>query len=397
MRVRGSIAALLGAVAVGAAIVAVPYGAHAALQTAGLLAGCGAAGLLLAHAAVGWRWRLVGLRRQFAVAATVVAGTTLVAVMTGAAEMFVSDHDATLVGAVVIGATVIALRSAQLLSAGVLGDIDRVRGALASVGEGRRDVRVALRGRDELAELASAVTLMIERLSAEEQRREDADRARRDLVAAVSHDLRTPIASLRLIAEAVEDGIVEGEYLHEMQIHLRALSLMIDDLFELSRLEAGDIAWTMERLELADLVDETVSAMQSQARSRSVAVDAEIPTGLGAARGDPARVQRVLFNLLQNAIQHTPADGTVTVRAESAADRIEIEVSDTGTGIAAEDRSRVFEPFVRGGDDRSRGSAGAGLGLAIARAIVERHGGDIWLAEGDRGTRIRFSLPALAS
>ncbi len=110
--------------------------------------------------------------------------------------------------------------------------------------------------------------------------------------------------------------------------------------------------------------------------------------------GDPERLQRVLFNLIQNAIRHTPADGSVTVFTEPVGDRLEVEVADTGPGIAAEERERVFEPFRRGNGDTGGGDGGAGLGLAISRAIVEAHGGRIWLEPADAGTRVRFSLPA---
>jgi signal transduction histidine kinase len=179
-----------------------------------------------------------------------------------------------------------------------------------------------------------------------------------------------------------------------MQTHISALSSMIDDLFELSRLEAGDIEWSMQQVEIAHLVDEAVAAMRPQAQSRGVEVVAELPADPAIARADPERLQRVLFNLIQNAIRHTPADGSVTVRAERAAGAVEIEVADTGEGIAPDERERVFEAFVRGGANDARSGDGAGLGLAIARAIVEAHGGRIWLAPSQRGTRVRFSVPA---
>ena len=119
---------------------------------------------------------------------------------------------------------------------------------------------------------------------------------------------------------------------------------------------------------------------------------AELSPALAAARADPEKLQRVLFNLIQNAIHHTPPDGSVTVRAEGIGDTIEIEVADTGTGIAGEHRARVFEPFYRA--DGARTTDGAGLGLAVSRAIVEAHGGSIWLADAAVGTRVRFRLPA---
>jgi signal transduction histidine kinase len=358
---------------------------------------CGAGGLVLAHLAVAWRRSLGGLRRQFGFAAAIALAITLAAVIAAAERMFVSSHDATLVSAVVIGAAVVAVRAAQLLSAGVARDVDSVRTALTAVGAGERQVVIPSGGCDEVAALAADVEAMVELLRAEEQRRATADQARRDLVAAVSHDLRTPLASLRLLAEAVDDQIVEGEerarYLAQMQTHIRALSSMIDDLFELSRLEAGEIEWSIQQVEVAQLVGETVEAMQPQARSRGVDVVAELPTDPAIARADPERLQRVLFNLIQNALRHTPADGSVTVRAESAVGAVEVEVADTGEGIPPAERERIFEAFVRGGDD-SRSGDGAGLGLAISRAIVEGHGGRIWLAPTERGTRVRFSVPA---
>ncbi len=134
--------------------------------------------------------------------------------------------------------------------------------------------------------------------------------------------------------------------------------------------------------------------MRLQAEVKGVAVLADVPPALLPAHANPEKLQRVLFNLIQNAIRHTPADGSVVVRAEPVADAIEIEVADSGDGIAPDERDRVFTAFYRGGVDAARTSGGAGLGLAISRAIVEAHGGRIWLPETSGGTRIRFSLPA---
>jgi signal transduction histidine kinase len=241
------------------------------------------------------------------------------------------------------------------------------------------------------------VTLRIAALAERERARAAAEETRRELVAAVSHDLRTPIASLRLLVEAIDDGIVDEEtrrrYLATMQTHIGSLSTMIDDLFELSRIEAGDIDWSMRQVELALLLDETVAAMRPEARASGVEIRTELEAESLPARADPERIQRVLFNLIRNAIHHTPADGSVTVRAEATGEGIEIEVADTGEGIPLSERDRVFEPFHRGGPDTTRDSDGAGLGLAISRAIVETHGGRIWIAPGESGTRVRFALP----
>jgi signal transduction histidine kinase len=232
-----------------------------------------------------------------------------------------------------------------------------------------------------------------ERLAAEE-------RARRSLFAAVSHDLRTPITSLQLLVEAIDDEVVSEDarkdYLARLATHVRALSALIDDLFELSRLEAGDIRWSMEQVRIEELVSETVAAMAPSAEAKHVAVRAELDGALPAS-ANPEQIQRVLFNLIQNAIRHTPADGSVVVRAERLGGEVEIEVADTGEGIADADRARVFDAFFQGGARAARSDGGAGRGLVIVRAIVEAHGGRIWLADGrPGGTRVRFSLPAAA-
>lgn len=234
------------------------------------------------------------------------------------------------------------------------------------------------------------------RLAMQERMNREIEAMRRQLVAAASHDLRTPLASLRLLVESIDDGIATGEtrerYLREIRTHVAVLSDLIDDLFELSRIEAGDISWTLGRVELRELIDETVAAMRAPAAERGVRIAADLPAEALLAHANAEKVQRVLFNLIQNAIRHTPADGSVTVRARPLAGGVEVEVDDEGEGIPAEAGDRVFEPFYRG--DAARSDEGAGLGLAISKAIVEAHGGRIWLEPGAPGTRVRFTLDA---
>jgi signal transduction histidine kinase len=241
------------------------------------------------------------------------------------------------------------------------------------------------------AALAAALAV---RLAMEERSRREIEEARRQLVAAASHDLRTPLASLRLLVESIDDGVATGEtrdrYLKEIRTHVGVLSDLIDDLFELSRIEAGDISWTMRQVELHDLIGDTVAAMRAPADERGVSIAADLPPGELVASANAEKVQRVLFNLIQNAIRHTPADGSVTVRASASGGNVEVEVADNGEGVPAGDGERVFEAFYRG--DAARGEDGAGLGLAISRAIVEAHGGKIWLEDGMPGTRVHFTL-----
>jgi signal transduction histidine kinase len=387
---RGSALLVFVAATALAGVVALAYGARDGAITLVLLIVLGALGVLGAHLVAARRGRLGSLRRQFALGVGVAVGQLVVAVAAGAALMFVSSHDAAFVIVLVVFAGLVAVRAATLLAAGVMEDIDGLRATLRAVGDGSRDPSASTRSHDELAELADAANSTIAKL-------DGAERAQRSLIAAVSHDLRTPITSLKLLAAAVDDDIVDEatrrRYLRQMSTHITALSALIDDLFELSRLEAGDIAWSMEQVRLDALVEETVDAMRPQAEAKGIAMTAAVPAELMPAHGDPEKLQRVLFNLIQNAIRHTPADGSVSVLAESAGDHVLVEVSDTGAGIAARDRTRVFEPFFRGGSEAARTRNGAGLGLAISRAIVEAHGGRIWLEDSAAGTRVRFSLP----
>ena len=340
------------------------------------------------------------LSRQLALAVAIVVAPVLIALVVVGLLMVISDHAAVLVAAIVVAAGGLAVLAAKLVADSILQDVGAISRGLTAVGRGERDVRIQTAVGDELDQLARAANAMIERLSAEEAARDQSDAARRDLVAAVSHDLRTPITSLRLLADAVQDEIVDSDtrraYLKRMNTHIDALSALIDDLFELSRLEAGDIGWSLEQVPLRELVGETVEAMRAQAEAKGVAVHAEVPGALAPARANPEKLQRVLFNLIQNAIRHTPADGSVVVRAEPVAGRIEVEVADDGEGIALEEREHVFDAFFRGGTGAARSGAGAGLGLAVSRAIVEAHGGRIWLEDAPAGTRVRFSLPSIS-
>ncbi len=303
-----------------------------------------------AHLLVARRRATGSLGRQFASAVAITVGLVTLGVGVVALLMFISGHDA-LVMAVLL-----------LLAGGLIGVLDLA--ALA-----RRD-RPARRRRGRPPRL----------------------------VAAVSHDLRTPLTSLRLLSEAIEDELVDSDtrrrYLEQMSVHIRSLSALIEDLFELSRLEAGDIQWSLSQVRLDELVEETVEAMRAQADAERVAVRASVPQGLAPARANPEKLQRVLFNLIQNAIRHTPADGSVTVVAESNGSSVEVEVADTGRRANARGpRPRVRALLPRRRRSRPRVGEGTGLGLTICRAIVEAHGGEIWIADSPSGARVRFRLP----
>jgi signal transduction histidine kinase len=395
--VRAGIALLAIAALAGGLVVGVSYSSKDGLLTAAYVVAAGAPVVAAAHLLARRRRAAGSLSRQFTVAIALTVGLVTAGLAVVALLMLLSNHDLLITALLLAFAGALTWYATAVVARDVLGDIESVRDGLRAVGEGRRDVRIDTPGRDELAELAAAVNRMTAQLAEREAERDAADRARRELVAAVSHDLRTPLTSLRLLADAIEDDLVDPEtrrrYVEQMSVHVRSLSGLVDDLFELSRLEAGEIGWSMQRVRLGELVEETVEAMRPAAAAKRVAVRASVNGELAPAHANPEKLQRVLFNLIQNAIRHTPADGSVTVAAEASGERVEIEVADTGEGIASPDRERAFEPFFRGGDRAARAGGGTGLGLTICRAIVEAHGGEIWLVESARGTRVRFSLP----
>jgi signal transduction histidine kinase len=375
---------LLGSVAVGIA----DDSLTAAAQTAAMLAAVGAAALAAGRLLARRRGRIGSLRLLLALATALAVVQLLVAAAAFAGFMFVSAHDALLLSLVAVYCGVVGAAATRPVAEGVIDDIAAVRDGLDAVASGRRELDLGPARSGELGELSRAASAMAAELGAQED-------AHRRLLSAVSHDLRTPITSLRLLADGLREGVIppaeRDAALDRMAVHLRALSRLIDDLFELTRLEAGEVSWSMQQVELPVLVDETIDAMRPAAAAKGVAVHARLAAGIAPVAADPERLQRVLFNLIQNAIRHTPADGSVTVFAEPFGDRLEVEVADTGPGIAAAERDRIFEPFRRGAGDAA-GDDGAGLGLAISRAIVEAHGGRIWLEPGGLGTRVRFTI-----
>ena len=394
---RVGILAVTGVALAAAGVCLAAYGLHAGwtclavLLPAGVLSVLGVEGFLRSRASLG------GIRRQLSLGGAVVVGQLLLASALFVVLMTSTTKDGVFTAVLAAYAGVLGVWSARAISRRVLGDIDELRSGLEAIGDGTNGVHIATQGHDELALVARDIEALAARLASEERSRARLEKARRELLAAISHDVRTPVTSLRLLSEALDDELVDGakrrEYVTRIGVHVRALGALIDDLFELSRLEAGDIRWTMERVPLRDLVLETVDAMRAQAEAGSVSMRAELTADVEAARANPEQIQRVLFNLIQNAIRHTPADGSVTVRAHSVPEAVEVEVADTGEGIPAAERERVFEAFVQGSSRAARSDTSAGLGLAISRAIVEAHGGRIWIENARIGTSVRFSLP----
>ena len=225
---------------------------------------------------------------------------------------------------------------------------------------------------------------------------ENLERSRRDLVANVSHELKTPIAAIRAHLENLLDGVEQPDpkTLQVMLTQTERLSRLIEQLLELSRLESGELPLLREETPLAPLVTQVLSEIEVARSDRGVVVESALPTDLPPVDADRERVHQVLFNLVDNAVRFTPSGGAVTVSAQRHNGSVEIRVADTGVGIPPEHLPRLFERFYRADPARSREDGGTGIGLAIARSVVEAHGGHIRAeSELGEGSVFTFDLP----
>ncbi len=288
--------------------------------------------------------------------------------------------------AVTAASALTAVVAALVVARSIADAVDRVRVASTELARGSLDARAPSGGPTEIADLANAFNEMGENL----QRLFD---SRRELVAWASHDLRTPLANMQAMLEALEDGLAgPEEYVPALREQVRVLSQLVEDLFELARIDAGVLTLELRQLPVAPVVSSSLRGVEAEARLRHVRLASDVEEGL-TARFAPEKVERVLMNLLTNALRHTPNDGAVAIRVEPVAGEVQVAVEDTGEGLDQEARARMFERFWRG--DRSRTTRGAGLGLAIARGLVEAHGGRIWAEDREGGgARICFTLPA---
>jgi signal transduction histidine kinase len=294
-----------------------------------------------------------------------------------------ADLKILVVAAAAASAAVIA---SLVLARSIARSISRVGASAEQLATGDLTARAPSGGALEVARLAESFNAMAASL-------EQLFDARRELVAWASHDLRAPVASMQAMVEALEDGLAEPEdYLPMLREQVRALSLLVDDLFELARIDAGALTLELRRVDVASFVNSAVRLLEPEALARGVELTAAIDEDATAAVA-PEKIERVLYNLVTNALRHTPSDGSVAVHARRLEGEVLVQVADTGEGLTPEAAERMFERFWRA--DRARSSAGAGLGLAIARGIVEAHGGRIWaenLPQG--GAQVSFTLPA---
>ena len=355
---------------------------------AGVVAG---AGVVLVRAA---RRRSV---RAALMSVAVISVLSVVAGVAGTAKaMFISAHDLQVVIPVSAVAGAVGLVVALALGAAVVRDVEVVRASARALGgaRGSREARtVVIR---ELAEIDGEIAGAAARLAEAARREQALEASRRELVAWVSHDLRTPLAGLRAMAEALEDGVAADpdRYHRQIRREVDRMADMVDDLFELSRIQAGAVGLTTGAVDLRELVDDVVAGSAPMAEAGGVRLG--VVTESAQVRGDAAELGRVLANLVVNAIRHTPSDGAVQVTGSADGAECVLAVSDACGGLRADELERVFDAGWRGGAARTpRPDGGAGLGLAIARGIVEAHSGQISVRNEGPGCRFEIRLPLL--
>ena len=361
------------------------------------------ASTLVGYAAyrLGWVHVSPTLRR------TLLGGYALASILTffnvwfSAQLMFASQHDLLLAIVLLVFAGGIAMILGYFLASTVTERINLLKSAAEKLAGGDLQTRVPVNGRDEVAALSTTFNQMAEQLQLADQKQRELESMRRDLIAWVGHDLQTPLASMRAILEALSDGVVDEpemvkRYLLTAQRDVMSLSALIDDLFQMSQLDAGGFPLHRAPASLSDLVSDTLESFSQLAKQQEITLEGQVESDVDPVLMDTQAIGRVFNNLISNALRHTPGQGRVSVWVRRAGPGVDVTVSDTGEGIRSQDIPHIFERFYRGdaSRSRSRGTSGAGLGLAIARGIVQAHGGDIQVqSESGKGTQFTFHLP----
>lgn len=348
-----------------------------------------------------YRWAESGkrsIRTKILLAYGVGVGIVIVNILVTAQLMFLSSHDLSLLILLLVFGSVLSVTIGTSIAGRMTMAVRQLAEGARRVSSGDLHTRVDVMTNDELADLAQSFNVMVENVSESEALLRKAEEARRDLIAAVSHDLRTPLTAIRAMLEALSDGVVDDpetvqRYHETMRVQVSHLAQLIDDLFELSQLDAAPKPFELSPGDLTAVVREATESLAMSATNRSVRIefrgDAPAPVML-----DAMRIARVVGNLVENAVRHAPANSVVRVSVSCTGDAAEVAVVDEGPGIAPEDLERIFGRFYRGEKSRSRTHGGAGLGLAIARGIIDVHGGSIWAENRPSGgARFIFSIP----
>ncbi len=343
--------------------------------------------------------RLPSLRARLLSVSVLTTTLALINVGFTAFLMFISGHDLALLAGLLAFSLGVSVFAASAITEPVVRSLKTLGVAVAEISAGDFKIRVPVESVDEVGDLATSINTMAAQLEASSEKEKELTQSRRELVSAVSHDLRTPLASIRVMVESLVDGVVDDQetadrYLRNTLSEVVYLGRLVDDLFEIARLDAGMLQLQIEDGSVHDLISDTLESMSAQAKAEDVSLEGCVQGEISPVVMDTRRVQRVLYNLVQNSIRHTPPDGTIFISASDTGSEVELVVSDTGDGVPAQDQGRLFDRTYRTDPSRSRSSGGAGLGLSIAKGIVEAHGGRIWFESVvGEGSRFSFTIP----
>jgi len=355
---------------------------------------------------LGW-WRRLPRLSYALILGYILAGVlTLFNVWVTARLMFLNQHDLALGSLLLLFAGGISVAFGYFLSIAITGALEKLASGAERLSQGDFSTRVDINGKDEIARLAASFNHMSARLEQSAEAERALDEARRNLVAWASHDLRTPLTSLRVMIDALADGVVAdpetvSRYLRQSQNEITRLSTLIDDLFELAQLDAGQRDLDFEWISLSDLVSDTLESFAARSEASKVTLTGAVSPGVDPVWAAPDKLSRILDNLVANALRHTPEGGLIQMRAQVDGAHILVLVQDNGSGIDPKDLPHVFDRFYRGERSRVRDGergGGAGLGLAIVKGLVEAHDGQISVESASdggsgSGTKFWFTLP----
>ena len=315
---------------------------------------------------------------------------------------FIQSHYLTLTSVLLVFAGLSALTIGFFASKTMTDRLSKLHAATQALAGRDFTTRLKISGNDEIAQLADTFNDMAQNLQEVEEQKRQLEQTRRDLTAWVSHDLRTPLTSMRVMIEAMLDGVVEDDatvhrYLDSSRAEIEHLSELIDDLFELAQLDVGHLRLNLQQASIRDLISDTLGSMQPKAKQQGILLKGEVSDDVDMILMAPDKIQRVLSNLVDNAIKYTESGESVTLGAWRSGGEIRIDIHNSGSFIPEDVLPRLFESFYRGEGSRSRigdGARGTGLGLAIARGFIEAHQGRIWATSiKAEGTTFSFTLP----
>lgn len=318
--------------------------------------------------------------------------------------MFISQHDLVLTVALLGFAGVTAFTFGVYVARILSERINALATGARQIAAGKFDTRLEVSGQDELSDLTRTFNWMAKNLEQIEQQKQLIEQSRQALIAGVSHDLRTPLTSIRAMIEAIADGVVTDDdtvkrYMQTSLVELQHLNRLIDDLFELAKLDSEHLDIQFNQSSLADLISDVLSSMRAHAAKHQINLTGSVDYNIDPVYMAPDKIQRVLYNLLDNAVRYTPPGNTVTIQACRDGEDVRVDVHNTGSAIQPSDLPHVFDDFYRGESSRAQdpdGYRGTGLGLAIARGFVEAHRGRIWVeSHTTRGTTFSFTIPQM--